>query len=141
MRDSSDINLLLISSISLSESPSNLRTSLGVVFEALIKPHPLSKFILSPSIVIFSPFSEQSLAKLSTISNFVSSETRIFSSGVENDFGSTAIKSEIDLSELLIISIALAPEYGPSSNPCHLSLKKILSSSLLLNLVRSLLPG
>ena len=64
MRDSSDINLLLISSMSLSESPSNLRTSLGVVFEALIKPHPLSKFILSPSIVIFSPFREQSLAKL-----------------------------------------------------------------------------
>ena len=55
MRDSSDINLLLIPSISSNELPSNLKTSLGVVLEALIKPQPFLKFTLNPSMVTFSP--------------------------------------------------------------------------------------
>ena len=53
MRDSSDINKFLMSSISSNELPSNLKTSFGDVFEALIKPQPFSKFTLKPSNVIF----------------------------------------------------------------------------------------
>ena len=36
--------------------PSNRITNFGVVLDALNSPQPLSKFILNPSIVIFSPF-------------------------------------------------------------------------------------
>ena len=55
MRDSSFIKLLCIIFKSFSELPSNLNTNLGVVLDALIKPHPFLKLILKPSIVIFSP--------------------------------------------------------------------------------------
>ena len=55
MRDSSEINLFCILFIESSVSPSNLRTSFGVVLDALRRPHPSLKFTLNPSIKIFSP--------------------------------------------------------------------------------------
>ena len=83
MRESSFKNISFIACKSLSVFPSNLRTNFGVVLDALIKPHPLSKFILNPSIVIFSPSKEHSDAKSSIILNLLSSATLILSSGVE----------------------------------------------------------
>ena len=85
MRDSSERNRSLISFISFKESPSNLKTSLGVVLDARIKPQPFLKFTLRPSIVIFSPSRLQFFSKSSITENFVSSVTVIFNSGVEND--------------------------------------------------------
>ena len=110
MRASSSINFFWILSKSFFEFPSNLNTNFGVVLEALIKPHPLSKFILSPSIVIFSPFNKQFLENSSIILNLFSSVTLMFSYGVENNFGSFLFIDEILLLFFDISSMILAPE-------------------------------
>ena len=104
MRDSSEINSSWILVIDSDESPSNLKTSFGVVLDALNKPHPSLKFTLSPSIVIFSPSNRDSLINLSTISNLFSSVTVIFNSGVENESGNFENISEIDSLDFDIIS-------------------------------------
>ena len=83
MRESSFRKLLFIWFKSSAEFPSNLKTNFGVVLDALNNPHPFLKFILNPSIVIFSPSKEHSFEKSSIILNFVSSVTSIFNSGVE----------------------------------------------------------
>jgi hypothetical protein len=85
MRESSERKRSLILFISSKELPSNLRTSFGVVFDALIKPQPFLKLTLRPSIVIFSPSSSQLSSKSLIMENLVSSVTVIFNSGVEND--------------------------------------------------------
>ena len=54
------------------ESPSNRKTNFGVVLDALNKPQPLSKLILKPSIVIFSPSKEHCEEKSSIKFCFVS---------------------------------------------------------------------
>ena len=87
MRDSSFKKSFFIFSKSSIVLPSNLKTNIGVVFEALIRPQPLSKLILRPSNVTFSPFRVQFDEKFSIISNLLSSVTLIFSSGVEYNFG------------------------------------------------------
>ena len=66
-----------------SDLPSNLNTSFGVVFDALIKPHPSSKSNRSPSIVFFSPSNLQLSANSLIILNLLSSVTFMLSSGVE----------------------------------------------------------
>ena len=58
MRASSLINLFFICIKFSSVSPSNLRTSIGVVFDALNNPQPFLKLILNPSIKILSPSKE-----------------------------------------------------------------------------------
>ena len=125
MRDSSEINSFCILCIDSSVSPSNLRTSFGVVLDALKRPHPSLKFTLYPSIKILSPSILESAINLSIISNLFSSVTVIFSSGVEKDSGKSLKISEIDLFDFARISAAQTAAYGPSSNPYHLSLKKI----------------
>ena len=110
MRDSSSRNSFLILKRSSFELPSNLKTNFGVVLDALIKPQPFLKLILSPSMVIFSPSKLQFLEKFSIILNLFSSVTSIFSSGVEYSFGnSSSIK---DIFDFLfdISSKILAPE-------------------------------
>ena len=89
MRDSSEINSFCILFIDSSVSPSNLRTSFGVVLDALKRPHPSLKFTLNPSIKILSPSIFVLAINLSIISNLFSSVTVIFSSGVEKDSGNS----------------------------------------------------
>ena len=90
--------------------PSNLRTNLGVVLDALNKPHPFLKFILRPSRVIFSPSRSQFFIKSSIILNLFSSVTFIFNSGVANRLGSLLTYVEILSLFLEISSIILTPE-------------------------------
>ena len=85
MRDSSAINSFCILFIDSSVSPSNLRTSFGVVLDALKSPHPSSKFTLNPSIKILSPTIYELARKLSISVNLVSSVTDISRTGVEKD--------------------------------------------------------
>ncbi len=85
---SSERKRSFISFISFKELPSNLITSLGVVLDALIRPHPLLKFILK---TIYGNFFTIKTALICQIFqhmvNFVSSVTVIFNSGVEDDIG------------------------------------------------------
>ena len=92
MRASSLINLFFICIKLSSVSPSNRRTSMGVVFDALNKPQPFLKFILNPSIKTFSPSKEHLVENCLTISNFDSSETSIFNSGVEKSCGNSLLR-------------------------------------------------
>ena len=110
MRESSLINLFLIEIKFSSVLPSNLITSIGVVFDALNRPQPSSKFILKPSIEIFSPSKVQFATNFLTISNFFSSETSIFNSGVEKSIGNSLLRFETDFLVLDLSSIILAPE-------------------------------
>ena len=107
MRESSEINSSWILFIDSDEFPSNLRTSFGVVLDALNRPQPSLKFTLSPSIVIFSPSSWDSSINLLTISNLFSSVTVIFNSGVEKESGNFENISEIDSLDFANISAAL----------------------------------
>ena len=96
MRESSLINLFLILIRFSLVFPSNIITIIGVVFDALNKPQPLSKLTRKPSIEIFSPSKVQFATNFLTISNFFSSETFMFNSGVENSAGNCLLRFEID---------------------------------------------
>ena len=73
-----------MSSKSLGEFPSNLKTKFGEVFDALMRPQQESLSILIPSRELISPFSFSSISiSLLTIENLFSSETDIFISGVD----------------------------------------------------------